>query len=462
MTFYDVKMLTKVNGLERVVLGTAAPLRPPSCSRSAARVVVFQRAKFLSALSFAIASSSAPSAFVPTMDGSSNTSTVSVANRVSTVTATAASSHQTQSTPPSSSSLAQPACLTITQVNLQAVQTPACLPGNSIQPPRRSAVSPGRRRLCTGGPSRAGSGPLPHTTLALPACQSLRRYSQTRPPGQMASDRRPVASSRPERQRRHRRWRVFSVVRARWRCHRFYSTRGSRHSSPILPSPSNPKGFPSLLAQPFLLGDPLPFSSAVGGGYLATVQAFWASLRPRPPLHHRPNNGTASESDINPRETGIKMFRMQWRNISFAFSGLTQSHVFERSMPQKWPSSHSSTESLFAGLPAISWDELSEKVEIGRGSFGAVCSAKRLNGDVVAVKKLIRDHERKKGLFLKEARILNSLSDEHIVQLKAVCSNPVAMMLEYLCFDFSPFNINWRITEARTEAGIRIVPVKFL
>ena len=37
----------------------------------------------------------------------------------------------------------------------------------------------------------------------------------------------------------------------------------------------------------------------IGGGYLATVQAFWASLRPRPPLHHRPNNGTASESDIN-------------------------------------------------------------------------------------------------------------------------------------------------------------------
>ena len=47
----------------------------------------------------------------------------------------------------------------------------------------------------------------------------------------MASDRRPVASSRPERQRRHRRWRAFSFVRARWRCHRFYSTRRSRHSS---------------------------------------------------------------------------------------------------------------------------------------------------------------------------------------------------------------------------------------
>ena len=55
-------------------------------------MVVFQRAEFLSALSFAIASSAAPSAFVPTMDGSSNTSTVSVAARVSTVTATAASS----------------------------------------------------------------------------------------------------------------------------------------------------------------------------------------------------------------------------------------------------------------------------------------------------------------------------------------------------------------------------------
>ena len=130
------------------------PLRPPSCSRSAARVVVFQRAEFLSALSFAIAISAAPSAFVPTMDGSSNTSTVSVAARVSTVTATAASSHQTQSTPPSSASLAQAARPTITQVNLQAVLTP--IVQQAVQQALQTAQTPACQPV---GPSSRPAGP---------------------------------------------------------------------------------------------------------------------------------------------------------------------------------------------------------------------------------------------------------------------------------------------------------------
>ena len=94
----------------------------------------------------------------------------------------------------------------------------------------------------------------------------------------------------------------------------------------------------------------------------------------------------------------------------------------------------------------FSWDELSEKEEIGRGSFGSVFSAKRRSGEVVVVKKLLREHEREKHLFLKEARILNSVSSEHIVQLKAVCPTPVAMMLEYLYFDFGPFAIKRRVS----------------
>ena len=63
---------------------------------------------------------------------------------------------------------------------------------------------------------------------------------------------------------------------------------------PPLPLPCSPISHLHWSA-PVWHGAKAPF---IGGGYLATLQAFWASLRPRPPLHHRPNNGTASESDI--------------------------------------------------------------------------------------------------------------------------------------------------------------------
>ena len=104
----------------------------------------------------------------------------------------------------------------------------------------------------------------------------------------------------------------------------------------------------------------------------------------------------------------------------------------------------STDDPYFAGLPTFSWDELSQKEMIGQGGFGSVCTAKRRSGEVVVVKKLLRNHERERRLFLKEAKILNSISNEHIVQLIAVCRNPVAIMLEYLYFDYSPFRIDHR------------------
>ena len=65
---------------------------------------------------------------------------------------------------------------------------------------------------------------------------------------------------------------------------------------------------------------------------------------------------------------------------------------------------------------------------------------------MVVVKKLLRHHEREKRLFLKEARILNSLRNEHVVALKAVCETPLAMMLQYVYFDFAPFGLEGRVS----------------
>ena len=96
--------------------------------------------------------------------------------------------------------------------------------------------------------------------------------------------------------------------------------------------------------------------------------------------------------------------------------------------------------SICNGLPQFKWEELCDKEEIGKGSFGAVFTA-RCRGEVVVIKKLLRQNEYEKRLFLKEATILNGLSNGHIVQFKAVCSRPFAMMLEYLYFDLGPFGI---------------------
>ena len=98
------------------------------------------------------------------------------------------------------------------------------------------------------------------------------------------------------------------------------------------------------------------------------------------------------------------------------------------------------------GIPRFSWDELLDKEEIGQGGFGCVFTAKRRDGESIVVKKLIRQHDREKRLFVKEARILNSLHYKHIVEIKAVCESPLAMMLEYVYFDFIPFGLEGRVS----------------
>ena len=42
-------------------------------------------------------------------------------------------------------------------------------------------------------------------------------------------------------------------------------------------------------------------------------------------------------------------------------------------------------------------------------------------------------------LFLKEARILHGFNHKNVVQFKAICSTPTAILLEYCCFHFSLF-----------------------
>ena len=100
--------------------------------------------------------------------------------------------------------------------------------------------------------------------------------------------------------------------------------------------------------------------------------------------------------------------------------------------------------SLFDGLANFAWSDISDKDVIGKGTFRCVFSAKWRNEDLVVVEKLIRQHERDRRLFVKEAHILNSLRHTSIVELKAVCDSPLAIMMEYVFFYFSPFGLQHR------------------
>ena len=90
------------------------------------------------------------------------------------------------------------------------------------------------------------------------------------------------------------------------------------------------------------------------------------------------------------------------------------------------------------GLPSFCWGEIVHIEEIGRGSFGSVSVAKHV-GETVVVKKLLGSNDAEKRLFWKEARILADLKNTNIVEFKAICQKPSAIMLEYVSFDFSPF-----------------------
>ena len=97
-------------------------------------------------------------------------------------------------------------------------------------------------------------------------------------------------------------------------------------------------------------------------------------------------------------------------------------------------------------------NNLSVKERIGQGAFGDVYTTDyRFPGDdkttTVVVKKMLHvlDDEEKK-LFSKEVALLHDLKHKNIVEFKAVCCQPLAMMLEYVYFDFKQFGSDVRVS----------------
>lgn len=102
----------------------------------------------------------------------------------------------------------------------------------------------------------------------------------------------------------------------------------------------------------------------------------------------------------------------------------------------------------FEDLPQFKWTDIGRQDVIGQGSFGAVFVTeytRRKDGDsarkgeTVVVKKLLGSSLDFIDAFAKEARLLYDLKHDNIVGFKAVCHDPVALMLEYVYFDLSVF-----------------------
>ena len=103
-------------------------------------------------------------------------------------------------------------------------------------------------------------------------------------------------------------------------------------------------------------------------------------------------------------------------------------------------------------IPSFDCNSYPVVERIGNGSFGDAYTTKYQapgsnNMETVVVKKMFQalDNDERK-MFAKGVSLLCKLKSDHIVQCKAVCFSPYAMMLEYLYFSFKPFGSDFRVS----------------
>ena len=96
-------------------------------------------------------------------------------------------------------------------------------------------------------------------------------------------------------------------------------------------------------------------------------------------------------------------------------------------------------------MPQFEFHDLDEKEVIGRGSYGIVYKARYLSEEVV-VKKILGESTDEEESFIKEAKLIKSLKHQNIVSFKGFCASPLAIMLEYVYFDFNPFEITKKVS----------------
>ena len=126
----------------------------------------------------------------------------------------------------------------------------------------------------------------------------------------------------------------------------------------------------------------------------------------------------------------------------------------------------------FESLPCFAWSDVKDKDDIGKGSFGSVMKGNYApKGKVVVVKRFFGEGNSLLKNIAKKAKMLESICHPNITQFIGFCSKPVAIMMDYECFDVSPFGLNRQISnlleflntfdhiEGETEAFKHFSPV---
>ena len=66
--------------------------------------------------------------------------------------------------------------------------------------------------------------------------------------------------------------------------------------------------------------------------------------------------------------------------------------------------------------------------------------------ETVVVKRILGESTDDEDCFLKETKLINSVKHENIVLFKGFCTSPYAIMMEYLSFEFSPFELSKQVS----------------
>lgn len=90
------------------------------------------------------------------------------------------------------------------------------------------------------------------------------------------------------------------------------------------------------------------------------------------------------------------------------------------------------------GIHIVKFSDFQDQEVIGRGQFGEV-SKVTYKGEKLVLKRLLRQQEEDRRVFLKESVIMKDLKHSNIVQLKGVCVEKCGLLMEYMAFDFHVF-----------------------
>ena len=82
----------------------------------------------------------------------------------------------------------------------------------------------------------------------------------------------------------------------------------------------------------------------------------------------------------------------------------------------------------------------------------------RFEGDLVAIKEIIGNKRYETGkIFLKGAKILESLVHPNLVNFKSICYRPLAIMFQYVLFSFLLFPQFVKLVDEMVFIGFLII-----